>query len=239
MENVVQQTIDYDQFNFIENNREQSQGHIWALKEAFTTVGNLTRVQPILVNERFDIIDGQHRFTAARELGEPIFYTVVPGLGINEARSMNILHRAWAVEDFARSYALGGNSNYQKYLQLKEDYGFNHSTLLNYIHNSDTKGIFAEFRVGDFVIPDESVVRQRLDILAVVAEITPLAKNKPFAIAILKASQVDGFSVKQLIKKLTLHGNLLYRMSNLGDNARMIEDIYNHGLREDNRLRLY
>jgi hypothetical protein len=67
----IQVTSDYDQFVIMEANREQNRGHIEAIKAAFGEMGNLTRVQPILVNERFEIIDGQHRFIACKELGEP------------------------------------------------------------------------------------------------------------------------------------------------------------------------
>lgn len=238
--NVVQETMDYEQFSFIESNREQSRGHIEALKTAFDEVGNLTRVQPILVNERYQIIDGQHRFTACKELGLPIYFTVVPGLGVAEARNMNILHRTWKIEDFARSYALGGDVNYQKYLTLMEDYGFNHSIVLIYLHNRDMKGAFKQFRNGEFVMEDEAGARERLDKLAQVGEFTGLVKDIPFATALLKSMNVDGYSQKHMLKKLRLHGEtMLKRYGSVVDNQRQLEEIYNYMLREDSRIRLY
>lgn len=239
-ENVVQQTSNYDQFRFIENNREQNRGHIEALKVAFEEMGNLTQVQPILVNERFQIIDGQHRFTAAQELGQPIHFTVVSGLGVAEARNMNILHRQWTVEDFARSYALGGDPNYQKYLRLKEEYGFNHSILLTYIYNTKLDGQFKKFRSGEFVLEDENGARERLDKLTEAGQYTNLVKDKPFAKAFLNVTNIPGYDHRRMLKKLRLNGELmLKRMGSIADNQRQLEEVYNYGMREGNRIRLY
>lgn len=237
--NVVQETSDYEQFSFIENNREVVRGHVEALKQAFDTIGNLTKVQPILVNDRMQVIDGQHRFQAARELGLPIHFTVVGGLGVAEARSMNILHRTWTVADFARSYALGGDVNYQKYLLLAEDYGFKHSILLTYAINDQMTGKWAEFREGNFVLTDEAGTKERLDSLAQVEEITPLAKNKVFAIALLRVMKTDGYSHRHMLSKMTLHPELLKRFASLEDALRMLEEVYNYKMHENNRLRLY
>lgn len=236
----VQETTNYDQFKFMDTNREQKRGHIDRLKQAFEEIGNLTRVQPILVNERMEIIDGQHRFTACKELGQPIYYTQVPGLSVREARSMNILHRGWTADDYAKSYALGGDPNYQKYVQLREDYGFNHSVLLAYIYPGTSKGNFRAFRDGELSIPDEAELRRRLDKLAMIGEFTNMVTNREFAIALLKVSAIEGYDHDRMVNKIRLHGDaMLKRYNNLMDNMRMLEEIYNYGSREANRLRLY
>lgn len=239
--NLVQQSSDYGQFSFIGANREQSRGHIETLKQAFEEVGNLTKVQPILVNDQYQIIDGQHRFTACMELGLPIYFTMVSGLGVREARSMNILHRNWRVDDYARSYAEEGNPNYIKYLELKEDYGFSHSVLLAYIHNViERSGGFKQFREGDLKIEDEPGIRARLDLLASIGEYTTLVNNREFALAILRASKVEGYDHRRMLKKVRLHGEaMLKRYGSIDDNLRQLEAIYNYAMPEANRLRLY
>lgn len=238
--NLVQQSSDYDQFTFMGANREQSRGHIETLKTAFEEVGNLTKVQPILVNDRYEIIDGQHRFTACKELGLPIYFTMVSGLGVREARSMNILHRNWTVNDFANSYAEGGDPNYRKYLELKEDYGFSHSVILAYVTGSTDHSGFKDFREGNFVITDEAAARSRLDLLAQIGEFTPLVNNREFAQAVLKASKVEGYDQKRMVKKIRLHGEaMLKRFGKIDDNLRQLEAIYNYAIPESNRLRLY
>lgn len=236
--NVVQQSRDYDQFSFMNTNRETARGHIELLKTAYEEVGNLTKVQPILVNEKLEIIDGQHRFIACKELEEPIYFTVVPGLGVNEARSMNILHRNWQTEDYALSYAKSGNKNYQKYLDLKEDYGISHSILILYIHGVANKGMHKAFREGNLKIKDEAEIRSRLDKLADVMEVIPRI-NRDLAVALIQVFRVEGYDHKRMLRKLALHVDQVRLYSTMEDNLRMLEFIYNHKQSEDNRLRLY
>lgn len=237
----IQVTRDYDQFQLMEANREQSRGHVEAVKAAFEEVGNLTRVQPILVNDRMEIIDGQHRFTACKELGEPIYYTTISGLGVSDARQMNILHRKWEFADYARSYALSGDVNYQRYLQLVDDYGFNHGVTLIYSMGEAHKGLFKDFRQGNYTLtPEEaSAARQRLDNLAEVAEIAPLAKSRQFAVAYLQAMRNENFDKSRFISRLERNPHMLTRQGGVPEYLRTIEDIYNHNINAENRARLF
>lgn len=240
MPNAIKVTSDYDKFSFIKANRDQSRGHIETLKKAFEEIGNLTKVQPILVNDRFQIVDGQHRFTAIKELGEPVYYTKVSGLGVNEARSMNLLHRTWRVDDFAKSYALSGDKNYQKYIQLKEDYGFSHTVILLYISNRlDNTGTLQEFREGNFVIEDEDGAVDRLEYLSKAAEAAPIVSYRPVALAMLKLMQIEGFDRDRMLTKLEKYGHKIERVDNVESNMRQLEDVYNQNVALSNRTRLY
>lgn len=243
--NLVQQSSDYEQFKFLTANREQSRGHIEALKRAFEEVGNLTKVQPILVNDKYQIIDGQHRFIACKELGLPIYFTVVSGLGVREARSMNILHRNWTTDDYARSYADTGDEAYKRYITLKEDYGFSHSVIMAFIKGDGGDGSsgsgFKEFREGELKLTaeDDVVVRQRLDKLAELGEFTGMVNYRPFAIAMLKVMQGDNYQQARMVKKVKVAGDRLQKYAIIADNLRMIEELYNYAQPENTRVRLY
>lgn len=236
---TIRRTMNYDQFKFIHNNRDQSRGHIETLKRAFEEVGNLTEVQPILVNENYEIIDGQHRFIAAKESGAPIFYTVRPGLRISDARSMNILHREWTTDDFAHSYADGGDVNYKKYIEIKDDYNLPHSVIMEYINGGQSRGAFATFRHGEFVLPNEAAARHRLDMLLEVMPKLPIGKDVNFARAYLKVMAVPGFDQARMVDKVTRLGDMMRKYATVPEYQRAIEDLYNHGHGETTRLRLY
>lgn len=237
----IQVTRDYDRFQLMESNREQSRGHVEALKAAFEEMGNLTRVQPILVNERMEIIDGQHRFTACKELEEPIYYTQVSGLGVRDARQMNILHRNWQLADYARSYAIGGDANYQRYLQLLDQHEFGHSVTLYYCKGSKAKGAFREFRQGGFTLTPEEMQQagERLDKLAAVREHTAIADSIPFALAYLNAMNNENFDQNRFLARLERSPHLLTRQAGVPEYLRVIEDLYNHNMGAENRVRLF
>lgn len=240
IQNVVQETSNYDKFSFLMSNREQSRGHVENLKYSLETLGNFTKAQPVLVNERFQIIDGQHRFTACQELGLPIFYTVVHGLGVEEARTLNIMHRGWTIDDYAHSYASAGHKDYVKYSQLKEEYGLSHSLVL-YAVAGERSHVYKQFREGTFTIGDEDKVRERLDKLVEVREVAPsMNRNRSFNIAVMKAFNVEGYDHKRMVRKLKQYGaSLLKQYSSIPDNTRLLEDIYNYNQAENTRLRFF
>lgn len=240
-ENVVQSTKNYKQFKLMGQNRLLSQGHIESIKKAFTEIGNLTRVQPILVNERYEIIDGQHRFVAAQQMSEPIYFTMQHGLRIRDARNMNILHRTWSMDDFARSYAEGGNSNYIRYLELQTNYEVTHSVLLAYIYFVDRKGTFKLFRLGDLEIADLAGTRERLEKLVEAREAVPHLKNdRTFALAYLKVMESEHFNQARMVRKLAAIGDKVVRhFATQGDYLRALEEVFNYDMSESRRVRLY
>lgn len=241
IENLVQQSSNYKQFKMMGNNRDVVDGHVKAIKKAFEEIGNLTQVQPILVNERYEIIDGQHRFMAAKEMGAPIYFTLRPGLTVGDARSMNILHRSWGMMDFALSYATSGDLNYIKFLKLKEEYGFGLTTTMEYINGGSSHGAFAAFRKGEFVIDDPVTARIRLNQLYEVLQLVPQVKNdRNFSRAFFKVSTTSAYDHRRMLRKLSIVGDSVIRKFGVqGEYLRSLEEAYNHGNHTENRVRLY
>ncbi len=236
----VRKTRDYDRFGFMGPNRDVNRGHIEKLKEAIEMSPKLTEVQPILVNEQMQIIDGQHRFMALEELKRPINYVVVPGLTINDARQMNVLHKGWRTDDYARSYALSGDKSYQNYLWLKDNFNLSHSVILIAIYGKDFGGMYADFRKGLLHVDDFTQTKKRLDMLLELAEVSPLAMTKPFGEAFMRIVELEGFDFEKFKKKLAIAGpSRLASYSIAKDYLIAFEDIYNYQISEKKRVRLY
>lgn len=239
MDNTVQSTTNYDRFSFLNTNRVIIRGHVEAIKQAFEESGNFTQVQPILVNDRFQIIDGQHRYMAAKETGVPIHYTVVPGLTVSDARKMNALHRSWNVDDYAQSYADSGSEVYRKYLQLREEYGFTHGITLMLVNGtSRTEGLYKRFRHGDFVIENEAAARERLEMLKEITSFLPFKINESFARAFAKITEADEFEYGRMLTKIRLNSGMMRKYNEIDDNLRQLEDIYNYKA-SSRRVRLF
>lgn len=237
LENVVQKSSNYKQFSFLNANRETNRGHVEALKKAFVEHGNLTEVQPILVNGRFQIIDGQHRFIACRELRQPIYFTVVEGLNITDALSMNVLHRRWETIDYIHSYAELGNQNYQILLQLLEDYGFSvGNTSMFVAGRKDTAGYMKDLRTGDFVVEDEVAARDRLQKLADVTEITDdVGRTAAKALLEIILGNED-YDHARMLRKLAIRQPNYKRYADRDSCLHQFEDIYNFGYQTRTRL---
>lgn len=236
---MIQETNDYSIFKFLGDNREVNEGHVHRLKQAFEDFGNLTKVQPILVNERMEIIDGQHRLAAAIELGQPVFYTKASGLRTADARQMNILHRSWGPEDYAKSYAESGMKDYQTYRKIKEEYGITHKIALIYLGDTGEHGIYKKFREGAFTIRDLELSKRLLNLYQEVDELLPFS-NYAVATALNRIFKVPGYDQKQMLRKLAMYGDHMLRpMSSVIDNLKQLEEVYNYKQNEENRLRLF
>lgn len=236
-------STNYGKFQLMDGNRTISQTHVNNLIKAFEKIGNLTKVTPILVNENYEIIDGQHRFVAAKELGEPVFYTVEAGLTLKDARVMNILHKQWSADDFAASYVEAGNQNYITYMEIKKDYNLNHSTTLHYIANTaDTRGLFSDFREGNLAIEDGFAVRERLDMMKEAMDLVPQVgeKDRGFALAFLAIMKSGNYNHARMIRKLSSNGTShIRKFAFISEYLRALEDCYNHGSMVSNRIHLY
>ena len=237
--NVVQQTTDYEQFNFLGANRDIHKPHVEALKKSIETLGNITEKVPIIVNENFAIIDGQHRFEALKELGLPVFFIVAPGMGVHQARSMNTLNKSWRPEDYAKSYAAEGNQNYTAYNDLRETYpSFSHSSLLVAVFEGRTRGVYKDFREGRFVLHDIGKTLDTLDKLTQLYEISSLFAQKSMTVAAMKMFATEGYNHEHMLAKLQASVTKLRMFQNSDDNLRVLEDIYNSYARS-NRLRFF
>ena len=89
---------------------------------------------PIIVNEKYEIIDGQGRAVALSNLGLPIPYIKIPGLGVTECRAMNIDQSNWSISDWVDSFADKGQEDYIYFQKLIDRYeNLNIATINNAI----------------------------------------------------------------------------------------------------------
>ena len=86
--NQVFQTKNYGMFKFREDNRILNKTHITKLTEKMVNVGWISGSY-VVINEKGEIIDGQHRVKAAINAGVPINYTIERKAGFEQIRSLN------------------------------------------------------------------------------------------------------------------------------------------------------
>lgn len=127
---TIQSTTDYTMFKYLNSNRRLSKPHVKRLVAAFEMQPRSNVYNPVLVNENFEVIDGQHRIAALSELKMPVHFIVGEGLNIDDAQQINAGSKAWSPMDYARSFSAQGKKAYDVYIDFKEKYKFNHDVLL-------------------------------------------------------------------------------------------------------------
>ena len=118
--NRIYRTNDYNKFKRLEGNRDVDPKKVKKIKKSIEDVGYISN--PIIVNENFEVIDGQHRLQALKELGKPIEYIIQKRLNIKEVLYMNVNQEKWGMMDYIKSHAELGNESYKRLLDLIEQF---------------------------------------------------------------------------------------------------------------------
>ena len=116
----VYTTRDYSIFKRLVGNRDIPESRISKIVDSIQKIGWIHN--PIVVNEKMEVIDGQGRLTALQRLKMPVEYIIAPGAGTKECVYMNMNMVNWKLPDFIKSYAEQGNENYQRLLKLMGTY---------------------------------------------------------------------------------------------------------------------
>lgn len=227
--NVIQQTKDYDKFKVLDGNREVSPGHIARIIASIEEHGNMTYAAPLLVNERMEIVDGQHRFEALKELDEPVYYTMVTGTSVEDARTMNITQKSWAMRDYAYSWAASGSKIYKKFVNLYEEYqdALHMGTFLLYTigRASNISGYRADFKAGALTDFSEEKTRTYLDNLVELQQYDERFKMHSVALGLLELMRLKSYNHEQFVSKVKNGAVIVPRQSYI-DNYQHLYEIY-------------
>lgn len=82
-------TNKYEIFKQLKGNREVSPKRISKIINSIKEVGYI--INPIIVNEKMEVIDGQGRLEALRILKMPVDYIIQDGIGIKECISIKLI----------------------------------------------------------------------------------------------------------------------------------------------------
>lgn len=133
------ETKDYSKFTFLRANRKINKNNVEKIKASYREWGVIPG-RPILIDKDFNIIDGQHRFLALKDLGFAIPYEIIGGDVIGKTMALNSNQDHWQLIDFAKSYAEQGMDCYRKMLKFEEKYQFGFTNSLRLCFGFKTKG---------------------------------------------------------------------------------------------------
>jgi len=106
----VYRTSNYKLFNQLPGNRQVADSRANVIKKSIEKVGFVHN--PIIVNEKYQIVEGQGRFEALKRLGMPVDFILQEGIGLEECRAMNMNQKNWGIGDWIDSYADLGIQDY-------------------------------------------------------------------------------------------------------------------------------
>lgn len=112
-------STDYDMVKNINTNRNLNVANY---NKLLRSMQEEQLVMPICLNENMEIIDGQHRFFAAKELGLPFYYYIQEGYREAQMKRANLVGSTWNKNDFLNMYINEGDETYRRVKELMDKY---------------------------------------------------------------------------------------------------------------------
>ena len=224
-------TNDYHRFHFLDGNREVNKNHVKNLIDSISR-RNLLETNPIIVNEKMEIIDGQHRLAAAMALDIPIFYVLQDKTDLTDVQRLNATVKKWSLMDFANSYANLGNQNYIILKDFCQTYNVPISiavVLLDSRYGGTSKDVVDAFKNGEFVADQIAYAKKIGEMLG---DYKPYVdqgawRSGMFIRSIIHLNDEKLITHDRMLHKLKTFGNKLQRQSTVTDYLRELERIYN------------
>ena len=232
------QSDDYGIFKRLEGNRPVLNARINKIKVSVRKNGYI--FNPIVVNEKYQIIDGQGRFEALKDLGVPIDFVVANGAGLEQCVALNASGSIWTMQDYIDSYCELGNENYIRLRELMEAF----PTLTTQVKIIIITGLSAipndTIKRGTLVIPESVVPVAKANLNYAVKFAGTFSRVKGtknhyyYAVVFARQLEIDEKRLVSLIEKSVLDPapSLKFAMDN-------ISDIYNKKLKPENRIYLH
>tara|TARA_R110000772_G_scaffold264687_1_gene385436 strand:+ start:548 stop:1336 length:789 start_codon:yes stop_codon:yes gene_type:complete len=250
--NVVYKTNDLSVFQEIKGNRPPNPQHIRRLVASIKENGLLCN--PILVNERLEVIDGQHRLLAAKESKSEIYYIVLNGYDLKEVHALNLNQKNWTKKDFMDGYAEMGVEPYIKLRNfMRKNKVFNITDCIALcsntvsgstadisqkyrkgLNNINIKEVFEE---GTWQGKDFEIAQQNADKLRMIKPYYDGYRRSTFIGTMLGLFKNKNFDFFDFLNKLKMQTQKMEDCTSVSQYKLLIEDIYNYRRREKVSLR--
>ena len=241
---TIYETEAYGAFSFITGNRNINKSHLEKLRKSMMEM--LIPI-PIVVNEKLQIIDGQHRYMICKEEGWTLTFMQIKGLNLTHVQKINELMKVWTAEAFMHCYcdlALetedGEYDDYVEYREFKRKYGFGHNETQAILTNQRmfSGNLSERFRNGSFKINNLKKAIHVAERITDVGKYYQGYKRRGFVIAMLQCMAIPEYNHDRFLSKLSYQTYKLSDQSNYKQYLQIAQDIYNYHAREGDRLLL-
>lgn len=232
----VYTTKNYDLFKSLIDNREVKDRTTKKIIDSIKQVGYVTN--PVIVNEHYQVIDGQNRIEALRTLGLPVDYLIVEGAGIKHCRALNINQSNWTTKDWIRSYADGGNLNYKYLSELLKAFPDSKLTVIAFATGAKSGASPGKaIKQGDFLCDKEGYEKA----VKALTYITPLyqftrkidGNSNYLECAIIYAFGLKSVNNTKLSENIVRWNSLIPAVSTLEGALDAVGDVYNYRSRSN------
>lgn len=230
-------TIDYNMFKTTGYNRAINQNNVNRLIKSISA-HNMLEQHPIIVNENFEVIDGQHRLAACRKLKIPCYFTVAEGYKPIDMILLNTNSLQWLARDYLNYFVAQGNINYIYLRDLQLSTGRPLSFILALCGYGSHKGAYTKFNEGKFIYPTGDRLDAMLKVKDNAQEVINLMRRcikstnnftntTMFNKAIVCFCSAKDFEVQVMLDKIPLRPDWIRHSGSCDEILKSFYEVYN------------
>lgn len=234
------------------SNRSISQNNLRKIRKTLLKYGH--RIQgAITVGSDLVVKAGHHRFIACQQMQslpkdkrgkyKGAWIVIDDSVDFQEKTEIDNAQKGWTTLDMIHKYASDGKEEYIRLVDFMTRHGLKlkaTQALLNNISTQASQPAFDIMKDGLFKAKDWDLAEQRVEYMKELGSYLDNAEewnNVHLVTAVQKCFSMDGFDPAWLVKKVARQSGSFRIQRNRRETLDMLEKIYNHGRRYDDRLR--
>lgn len=197
---------------------------------------------PILVNEKMQVIDGNHRLEAAKQLDLEVYFQVISGADSDTMILLNTAQKKWSFSDYVNFYACQGKKPYLILADLSKKYKLPTSFMARHLCTRlggnalervklGKMDDISDDKVASFIKRMETVLKAKEILMsAPISHIIRYAFNRSCRLleSLLLLVNDDRFNLATLEKKISIRSDKLAVYTTSRAYTAAIKEIYNY-----------
>jgi hypothetical protein len=246
----IYKTNDLSKFNNYEFNRDLDLGHVKILANKIKDF-SLCPLICTIDNGNVFILDGQHRLEVAKRKNVPIYYRLIDNVSALDIAELQV-KKNWSILNWVKYWAYHGKKDYVKLMELHDAHGITPGAIaslmttdksyLNTYSLAISGGIAQKIATGKFIITNEQfgmlILKQLQDYPTNIKRTTRFIKALVMANTAHKA-KYSMYDHEIMKKRLVQYPEKIEKKTSTQDYLRMIEDVMNTGVSQQNRFRFF
>lgn len=237
----IEWTKDYDKFSLYKNNRVIDEKHLKSkIKPSLEKYGWI-ETSPMIVDGFFQIKDGQHRFSVAKEMGISIPYIITEKYTNDVVFALNNNLKAWTMQDKIYTTGKFGDVACEKISFLMEKYNVCLSVVARTINQSDfCRRDNVKYKDFDLDSADTQL-NKAFSIYNIIFPIISDPYRSPrtdtkLITSIIKILQNKQISYQRFYMKTQKFSGVMHKCHTERAYIEILEKIYNYQERAENRM---
>ncbi|MFY9308086.1 MAG: ParB N-terminal domain-containing protein [Bacteroidia bacterium] len=228
-QNPIQQTNKYTLFKSFTSNREVDESHVKKLMDAISKK-NMLPLNPIIVNDKMQVVDGQHRLEAAKRLKYDIFYIVSETIKKEDIASLNSNSKNWNLMDYINYYSVEKKPGFSVLSSFISQNPMIKPSLCLQLLSVDNSRNSNELKNGVIEVGNIKNAEEIVSYLKDIYNFCSFAYSRDFILAMRKIYDSGHYEHEQMMKQINKQPRSLVQCVNVKQYIEMLEDIYNRGM---------